>query len=94
MKDILGRLRGSGRQRDRGAGPGRPGARVARASARLARPEEAAELKDEAGRLEREMLVAAKDLRFEEAAALRDELHEVVGLMAELSQEGAVTGDR
>ncbi len=90
VKDILGRLRGSGPQRDRARGRG---ARRTN-QPRLARPEEAAELQEEAGRLEREMLVAAKDLRFEEAAALRDELHEVVGLMAELSQEGAVTGAR
>ena len=40
------------------------------------------------------MLLAAKDLRFEEAAALRDELHEVLGMLASLSQEGPVTADR
>jgi excinuclease UvrABC helicase subunit UvrB len=40
------------------------------------------------------MLAAAKDLRFEEAAAIRDELHEVVGLLASLTQEGVVTASR
>jgi excinuclease UvrABC helicase subunit UvrB len=58
------------------------------------RQEEAAQLHLDAERLEREMLGAAKDLRFEEAAAIRDELHEVVGLLAELTQEGPVTVGR
>jgi excinuclease UvrABC nuclease subunit len=40
------------------------------------------------------MLAAAEQLRFEEAAALRDELHEVVGLLTEVEQEGPVTTAR
>ncbi|HEV3213053.1 MAG TPA: excinuclease ABC subunit UvrB [Acidimicrobiales bacterium] len=91
VKDILGRLRGSGQDADRGRG--RRGGRARQARPRLGRTEATA-LHEDAGRLEREMLEAAKDLRFEEAAALRDELHEVIGMLAELTQEGAVSGDR
>jgi excinuclease ABC subunit B len=91
VKDILGRLRGSGQDADRGRG--RRGGRARQARPRLGRTEATA-LHEDAGRLEREMLEAAKDLRFEEAAALRDELHEVIGMLAELTQEGAVSADR
>ncbi len=90
VKDILGRLRERPDRSDRRARRGgrtptpQPRRRVADVDA----------LRDEASRLEGEMLEAAKDLRFEEAAALRDELHEVVGLLAELEQEGAVTASR
>jgi excinuclease ABC subunit B len=91
VKDILGRLRGSSSTKDRGRS--RRGGRPSR-QPRLVGKDEVAGLQDDAERLEREMLGAAKDLRFEEAAALRDELHEVVGLLAELSQEGVVTAGR
>jgi excinuclease ABC subunit B len=92
VKDILGRLRGTTpegeRPRRRGGARGSPQPRLP------VRQEEAAQLHLDAERLEREMLEAAKDLRFEEAAAIRDELHEVVGLLAELTQEGPVTVGR
>jgi excinuclease ABC subunit B len=91
VKDILGRLRGApddSRPRSRRAGPRSSQPRLP------VRREEAAALNEEAERLEHEMLAAAKDLRFEEAAAIRDELHEVVGLLAELTQDGAVTAGR
>jgi excinuclease UvrABC helicase subunit UvrB len=55
---------------------------------------DAQSLNADAERLEKEMLAAAKDLRFEEAAAIRDELHEVVGLLASITQEGVVTASR
>jgi excinuclease ABC subunit B len=92
VKDILGRLRGSGQDQERGRG--RRGGRGSQARPRQPRQVEATALHEDAARLEGEMLEAAKDLRFEEAAALRDELHEVIGLLTELSQEGAVTADR
>ncbi|HEV3329071.1 MAG TPA: helicase-related protein, partial [Acidimicrobiales bacterium] len=92
VKDILGRLRGSGQDQQRGRG--RRGGRGSQARPRQPRQVEATALHEDAARLEREMLEAAKDLRFEEAAALRDELHEVIGLLTELTQEGAVTADR
>jgi excinuclease ABC subunit B len=91
VKDILGRLRDSSSKTDRGRG---------RRSGRGTQPRlrkvaaDAAGLNEDAERLERSMLAAAKDLRFEEAAALRDELHEVVGLLAEITQEGPVTASR
>ena len=91
VKDILGRLRsasgedrGSRGRRGRGTGPRRS----------QPRPVDAQSLATDAERLEKEMLAAAKDLRFEEAAAIRDELHEVVGLLASLTQEGVVTASR
>jgi excinuclease ABC subunit B len=91
VKDILGRLRsassedrGSRGRRGRGTGPRRS----------QPRPVDAQSLATDAERLEKEMLAAAKDLRFEEAAAIRDELHEVVGLLASLTQEGVVTAAR
>ncbi|HUD69498.1 MAG TPA: excinuclease ABC subunit UvrB [Acidimicrobiales bacterium] len=91
VKDILGRLRsasgedrGSRGRRGRGSGPRRS----------QPRPVDAQSLNADAERLEKEMLAAAKDLRFEEAAAIRDELHEVVGLLASLTQEGVVTAAR
>ena len=92
VKDILGRLRGADSENDRARG--RRGARGAAARRRPLRRAEASTLEDDAERLEKEMLAAAKDLRFEEAAALRDELHEVIGLLAELTQEGVVTPSR
>jgi len=92
VKDILGRLRGAGADDVRTRS--RRGRRSGPQPTLPPRPEEAASLREEAGRLEQEMLAAAADLRFEEAAALRDELHEVVGLLAELDQEGVVTADR
>jgi excinuclease ABC subunit B len=93
VKDILGRLRSADGENERGRGRRQTRGAAARrrtAPRRLA----AADLHHDADRLEREMLEAAKDLRFEEAAALRDELHEVLGVLAELSQEGAVTAGR
>jgi excinuclease ABC subunit B len=92
VKDILGRLRGTDQDQDRGRG--RRGGRTRQARPRQPRQVEAAALHADAARLEREMLEAARDLRFEEAAAVRDELHEVIGLLSELTQEGAVTADR
>jgi excinuclease ABC subunit B len=93
VKDILGRLRGAEGENDRSRG--RRQSRGAAQRRRTApRRLEAADLHRDAGRLEAEMLAAAKELHFEEAAALRDELHEVLGLLAELTQEGAVTADR
>ena len=89
VKDILAGSGACGAAAAAGARPdGRgAGARGRPASARRTRPEAAA-LHEDAERLEREMLEAAKDLRFEEAAALRDELHEVVGVLAELDPGG------
>ena len=92
VKDILGRLRGASGEEDRksrgrrgrGSGPRRS----------QPRPVDAQSLNADAERLEKEMLAAAKDLRFEEAAAIRDELHEVVGLLASITQEGVVTASR
>jgi len=55
---------------------------------------DAQSLTADAERLEKEMLAAAKDLRFEEAAAIRDELHEVVGMLSSISQEKLVTASR
>jgi excinuclease ABC subunit B len=87
VKDILGRLRGTGDDRGRGK-------RQGRAKRSQPRPVDAASLHEDAERLEREMLGAAKDLRFEEAAAIRDELHEVVGMLAAINQASAVTASR
>jgi len=89
VKDILGRLRESP---ERSSTRSRRGPQRGRQRYRPRADADA--LREEAARLEGEMLGAAKELRFEEAAALRDELHEVVGLLAELTQEGAVTGAR
>jgi excinuclease ABC subunit B len=91
VKDILGRLRGTSTKSDRGRGRRSPRSSQPRLRSTAA---DAPGLNDEAERLERAMLAAAKDLRFEEAAALRDELHEVVGMLAEITQEGAVTASR
>jgi excinuclease ABC subunit B len=90
VKDILGRLRASAPRGDRGRA--RRGARSGTRTVRFAA--DASALNADAERLEREMLVAARELRFEEAAALRDELHEVVGLLTQLTQEGSVTASR
>jgi excinuclease ABC subunit B len=91
VKDILGRLRGSTGETDRGRGRRGRGTGPRRSQPR---PVDAQSLTADAERLEKEMLAAAKDLRFEEAAAIRDELHEVVGLLASLTQEGVVTASR
>ena len=94
VKDILGRLRGAAAENDRARGRRPSGRGSAARRPRTLRWAEASSLEDDAERLEKEMLLAAKDLRFEEAAALRDELHEVLGMLASLSQEGPVTADR
>jgi excinuclease ABC subunit B len=91
VKDILGRLRGNTSDETRGRGRRGRGAGPRRSQPR---PVDAQSLTNDAERLEKEMLAAAKDLRFEEAAAIRDELHEVVGLLASLTQERVVTASR
>ena len=91
VKDILGRLRGASGGAERGRGRRGRGSGPRRTQPR---PVDAQSLASDAERLEKEMLAAAKDLRFEEAAAIRDELHEVVGMLASLTQEGLVTAAR
>jgi excinuclease ABC subunit B len=91
VRDILGRLRSATGEQP----PKRRAPRRSPGQPHLpARGQELESLREEASRLEKEMLAAAEQLRFEEAAALRDELHEVVGLLSEVEQEGPVTTDR
>jgi excinuclease ABC subunit B len=91
VRDILGRLRSATSEQP----PSRRPPRRSPGQPHLpARGHELESLREEASRLEKEMLAAAEQLRFEEAAALRDELHEVVGLLTEVEQEGPVTTAR
>ncbi len=100
VTDILERLRSpeteqGGRGRSRGRG-GRAAAR-ARLSAGVGRPPGTgategappAELEELAAQLDAEMRAAAAELRFEEAALLRDELMALRGQLADAVQRGA-----
>ncbi len=72
VSDILGRLRGMG------------GNKETKAPQRPVIPMGPEEMQRSASELEAAMLEAAQDLRFEEAAALRDELHDLLLRSAEI----------
>jgi excinuclease ABC subunit B len=76
VSDILGRLRGMGGN-----------AKETKAPQRRVIPMGPDEMQRSASELEAAMLQAAQDLRFEEAAALRDELHDLLLRSAEITSQ-------
>ena len=76
VSDILGRLRGVGGS-----------TKEAKTSHRQVIPMGPEEMQRSASELEAAMLEAAQDLRFEEAAALRDELHDLLLRSAEITSQ-------